>query len=53
MVKKEMMKRVFIAGASSALKYKERNPAASESEVMSQVTKEMAKMIEDIEEDIE
>ena len=51
MVKNELIKRVFIAGASSALKYKEKNPNASESEVMSHVTKEMRKLIEEIAED--
>jgi hypothetical protein len=51
MVKNELMKRVFIAGASSALKYKEKNPNATESEIMSNVTKEMKKLIAEIAED--
>ncbi|MCX6749757.1 MAG: hypothetical protein NTW17_03390 [Candidatus Pacearchaeota archaeon] len=51
MVEKEIIKRALIAGAASALNYKEKNPHASESEVMSHVTKEMRKIIEEIEED--
>jgi hypothetical protein len=51
MVKEDIIKRVFIAGAAAALNYKERNPNASESEVMSHVTKEMKKLIREIEED--
>lgn len=51
MAKKDVVKRAIIAGASSALNYKERNPRATESEIMSHVTKEMKKLIEDIEED--
>jgi hypothetical protein len=49
MVKKEIIKRAFIAGAGVALKYKEKKPNASESEVMSYVTKEMEKAIREIE----
>ena len=44
-------KRIFIAGAAAALNYKERNPHATESEVMSYVTREMKDMIKDIGED--
>ncbi len=51
MVKSEVIKRAFIAGAGAALAYKEKNPNASESEVMSNVTKKMKKVIEEIEED--
>jgi hypothetical protein len=51
MASKGMMKRIFIAGASSAINYKERNPKATESEVMSHVTQEMEKRIEEIEKD--
>ena len=51
MIKKEMLKRIFIAGASAAINYKERNPKASESETMSHVTKEMEKVITEIEKD--
>ncbi|MDP3991951.1 MAG: hypothetical protein Q8P79_00380 [Nanoarchaeota archaeon] len=48
MVKDVMIKRIFIAGAASALKYKERHPNATESETMSHVTKEMEKNIREI-----
>ena len=51
MKKDEMLKRAFIAGAGAALKYTERNPNASESEIMSHITKEMKKVIEEIKED--
>jgi len=49
MKKDEMLKRAFIAGAGTALKYKEKNPSAGESEVMSHITEEMEKLIEEIE----
>lgn len=45
-----MIKRVLIAGAGAALNYKERHPKASESEVMSHVTKESKRLIREIEE---
>jgi len=51
MEKDETLKRIFIAGASAAISYKEKNPKASESEVMSNATKEMEKMIREIEKD--
>mgnify|MGYP001560757674 FL=1 len=51
MKKDEMMKRALIAGAAAALKYKEKNQSAGESEVMSHVTKEIEKLIKEIEED--
>ena len=44
-------KRIFIAGAAAALNYKEKNPNATESEIMSHVTREMKGMIRDIGED--
>lgn len=50
-MKEEKVKRIFIAGAAAALDYKERNPHASESEVMSHVTKQMRHVIAEIEED--
>ena len=50
MKKDEMMKRALIAGAAAALKYKDRNPSAGESEIISHVTKEMEKLIKEIEE---
>jgi len=51
MAKDGVIKRVFIAGAAAALNYKEKNPNASESEVMSYVTREMGNFIKDIEKD--
>ncbi|MEK6760983.1 MAG: hypothetical protein AABX93_03605 [Nanoarchaeota archaeon] len=48
---KGMMKRAFIAGASCAIDYKERNQRASESEVMSHATGEMRRLLKEIEED--
>lgn len=50
-VKGEKVERIFIAGAAAAMDYKERHPQASESEVMSHVTKEAKKAIKKIEED--
>lgn len=51
MAKDGVIKRVFISGAAAALNYKERHPNASESEVMSYVTKAMGRLIKDIEKD--
>lgn len=51
MAQKDKVKMAVIAGASYALRYKERKPSASESEVMSYVTKNMEKIVGDIEED--
>ena len=48
---KEMMKRAFIAGASCAIDYKERNPRASESEIMSHTSGEMRRLLREIEKD--
>ena len=50
MGREDMLKRAFIAGAGTALKYKEKNPSAGESEIMSHATKEMRRLIEEIEE---
>ena len=51
MARKDTAKRAYIAGAGAALKYKEQHQNATESEIMSYVTKEMQKILEDIEED--
>lgn len=51
MNEKEMMKRAFVAGASCAFDYKEKNPQANEMETMSHVTREMRKLINEIEDD--
>lgn len=46
-----MMKRAFVAGASCAFGYKEKNPRATETETMSHATREMKKLIDEIDED--
>ena len=51
MVKKETMKMAVVAGAAVAMKYKEKHPNASESEIMNHVTQNMSRIIEDIGED--
>lgn len=50
MVEDEKLKMAVIAGASYALKYQERNPRASESEIMNHVSENLGKIINDIEE---
>ncbi len=50
MVKKEIMKMAVVAGAATAMKYKEKHPNASESEVMNHVTQNISRIIEDIDE---
>ena len=49
MAKKDKVKMAIIAGASYALKYQERNPGASESQIMDHVSKNMGRIIQDIE----
>ena len=51
MVKDGVIKRIFIAGAAASLNYKERHPNATESEIMSHITREMDKLIKAIEKD--
>ena len=51
MVEKEILKRAIIAGAAHAMDYKEKNPRASESEIMSHVTREMRKIIKNVEDE--
>ena len=48
MTNNKKMKIAIITGASEALKYKERNPHASESEVISHITKNMSNILENI-----
>lgn len=50
-MEEESIKMAVIAGAASALKYKNAHPNASESETMSHVTREMRKIISEIEDD--
>ncbi|MEM3091995.1 MAG: hypothetical protein QXD05_02620 [Candidatus Pacearchaeota archaeon] len=50
MTNQQLMKRAIIAGASIALNYKEKNPTASESEIITYVTKESKRLIKEIEE---
>ncbi len=45
---KDAIKRAVIAGASYALKYKEQNEKATDSETIIYVTKSMKKIIDDI-----
>ena len=51
MTKKEKLKMAVIAGASYAIKYKEENPKASESDTISYVTKKMAKILRNLDEE--
>ncbi|MBI4116766.1 hypothetical protein HY449_03425 [Candidatus Pacearchaeota archaeon] len=51
MDEKDTMKRAFVAGASCAFDYKEKNPRATETETMSHVAREMRKLINEIEDD--
>ncbi len=50
MAKKDKVKMAVIAGAAQAIRYKEENPRASESEIMGYVTKRMESIIRDLEE---
>lgn len=50
-MEKEFVKRAVVAGAAAALKYKERNPKATESEIMSHVIKEIKRILREIDED--
>ena len=51
MEKKDVIERAFVAGAAIALSYKERHPNSTESEVMSHATKQMKKIVREIQED--
>ena len=42
----------IISGASHALKYKERNPRASDTEVLQYVSKDVAEILEKIDEEL-
>ena len=44
----EMIKRAVISGAAHALKYKEKNPAESDSDVLRQVMRDLRDIIMDI-----
>jgi len=46
--KKETLKMAIIAGAASALKYKEKKPMASESEIMRYITKNIREILEKV-----
>ena len=46
----DMLKRALVAGAGAAMNFKERNPHASESEVMGHVAREARRIIQEIEE---
>ncbi|MBI2044286.1 hypothetical protein HYT24_02900 [Candidatus Pacearchaeota archaeon] len=49
MAEKEMVKRAVVAGAAAAMKYKERNPRATEQETVAHVIKEMKRILNEIE----
>ena len=51
MAERDKVKMAIIAGASYALEYMQRNPGASESQIMDHVSKNMGRIISDIEED--
>ena len=46
------LKMAIISGAAHALKYKDKNPRATEQEVLQQVTSEVQKILEKIDEEI-
>ncbi len=46
----DMLKRAFVAGAGSAMNYKDKHPNASESEVMGHVARESRRILEEIQE---
>jgi hypothetical protein len=50
MADKDKIKMAVIAGASYALKYQERNPGASDSQVMNHVSENLGRILSDIEE---
>ena len=50
MAEKDKVKMAIIAGASYALKFQEKNPGASESKIMDHVSKNLNRIINDIEE---
>ncbi len=47
-VDEEMMKRAVISGAARALKYKEKNPSESDSEILRQVMRDLREIIKEI-----
>ena len=47
----DKIKMAVIAGASYALKFQERNPGASESQIMNHVSSNLGRIISDIEEE--
>ena len=50
MAEKKRIELAVIAGASQALKYKERNPRATDQEILQHVTKEVKNVINKIDE---
>ena len=48
MKEKDDLKRVVIAGASAALKYKEKNSGATDEEVIKHITKHAKEIVENI-----
>ena len=53
MQEKKRTKVAIIVGASHALKYKEKNPRASEHEVIQHITKEMDTILDQIDKELD
>lgn len=47
-INEEMIKRAVISGAAHALKYKEKNPSETDSEVLREVIKDLRNIISEI-----
>lgn len=47
-VNEEMIKRAVISGAAHALKFKEKNPSKSDSEVLREVVRDLGAIISEI-----
>lgn len=47
-ISEEMIKQAVISGAAHALKYKEKNPSESDSEILREVVKELRSIINEI-----
>ena len=51
MEEKKRMKMAIIAGASHAIKFKEKNPEANEETILQHITKEAGKILSNIDEE--
>ena len=52
MDEEKRLKMAIIAGASNAIKFKEMNPRANESEILTHVSKEIDKILSKVDEEI-